>query len=197
MSLPPIHPIRRPYCVRHYEGLGDGLMGDLNRVILHDTESHDARLGWSDCSAVVANWKGNPQPSTSHPGTSWYYGAHFVVNKRGYAVSVDTVHTLLNHCGGANTGSIGIEQIGFASFTHAQWLQRPAQLRKVAKFLAWAHHQYGIPLVLNTTRGVSTHAMQSKVNPASSGHTDPGTGYPLKEVIDMAQGFVNRGGWWY
>lgn len=189
--------IRKPYSVRHYTGFGSGAMPKPTRVILHSTESGDARIGWTDCAAVVAYWKSNPHPSVSHPGTSWYDAAHFVVNKRGFSVSVDTPYTLLNHCGGANTSSIGIEQIGFAHFTAAQWAARPYQIRKVAKFLAWAHHDFGVPLVVSTSRGISTHAMQSKIHPEALGHTDPGAAYPLDHVLLLARRFVSQGGWWY
>jgi hypothetical protein len=43
--------------------------------------------------------------------------------------------------------------------------------------------------------GVMTHAMVSRFEPASEGHTDPGSGYPLAHVLAMARGYVKAGGW--
>ena len=186
-------PIRKPYSVRRFSGFGNGPQ-TVERVILHDTESPDAKLGWSDCTGVVNYWRDNPEQGDH--GT-YYLAAHFVVNKRGYSVAVDTPETLLYHCQGANTGSIGIEQIGYARFTREQWMARPGQLRKVAKFLAWSHKAYGVPMVVSVTRGVSTHKMQTDFHHIPGGHTDPGAGYPLQYVVDLAQRFVRQGGWWY
>jgi hypothetical protein len=106
------------------------------------------------------------------------------------------------HAGGLNTGSVGIEQIGFASFTEKDWTARHDQLIKVAKLLAWLHHEYRIPLVVPAEQGpgklmagVMTHAMVSRFEPASLGHTDPGSGYPLGQVIKIAAAFVAAKGW--
>jgi hypothetical protein len=40
-----------------------------------------------------------------------------------------------------------------------------------------------------------THAMVSRFESASEGHTDPGSGYPLAHVLAIANGYVKAGGW--
>lgn len=60
-----------------------------------------------------------------------------------------------------NTGSIGIEQIGVATFPNLLWRrQRRKQLYAVARIIARAHGRYGIPMrVRRDPRlpGVTTH----------------------------------------
>lgn len=161
---------------------------DPVRVVLHDTESHDAR-GITDLVGVIEFWKRNPYPS----GT--LNGAHYLVDGDGFIAQVGVLADILQHTGGANTGSIGIEQIGFASFSLRTWLTRRAQLDAVAKILAYLNHVHGIPLVKSTSRGVSTHAMQSAIHPESGGHSDPGRFYPFGRELKAAKAYVAAGGW--
>lgn len=88
---------------------------------------------------------------------------------------------------GYNTGSLSIEQVGFARFTRAQWLARPAQLLKVAKWIAYWSKKYDIPIVRSVTRGVLTHAEATKYKQVTGGHTDPGAGYPFDYVLRLAR----------
>lgn len=159
------------------------------RVILHDTESHDVPRSASDLLGVINFWKANPYPS----GT--LNGAHYLADADGFIAQVGTLADVLQHTGGANTGSVGIEQIGFARFLGAAWRARGAQLDAVAKILAYLNHHHGIPLTVSTSRGVSTHAMQSAIHPESLGHTDPGRFYPLGNVRARAKVYVDAGGW--
>lgn len=159
------------------------------RVVLHDTESHDVPRSSSDILGVIDFWKRNPYPSGS------LNGAHYIVDGDGFIAQIGTLADVLQHTGGANTGSVGIEQIAFARFTPAMWLGRKAELDSVAKILAYLNHHHGIPLEKSTSRGVSTHAMQSKIHPESLGHTDPGIGYPFKREMNAARAYVAAGGW--
>jgi hypothetical protein len=161
---------------------------DPVRVVLHDTESHDA-TGISDLVGVIEFWKRTPYPSGS------LNGAHYLVDRDGFIAQVGTLSDILQHTGGANTGSVGVEQIGFASFTTAAWLLRRAQLDAVAKILAYLNHVHGIPLARSTSSGVSTHAMQSAIHPESMGHSDPGRGYPFGRELKAAKAYVAAGGW--
>jgi hypothetical protein len=163
------------------------------RVVLHDTECHDA-AGISEIEGVVNFFMQTDQPDR--------LGAHCIVDADGNVGYLADPDQLLYHVGGLNTGSVGIEQIGFASFTEADWLRRPKQLDKVARILAWLHHDYAIPLEVpspqgaaDANHGVMTHAMVSRFEPASQGHTDPGSGYPLGHVLAIAKGYVKAGGW--
>ena len=153
------------------------------RVVLHDTESYD-RVGVSDIRGIAEFFQ--------RQGLG--YGSHLVIDlegKTGRLVDDDRIGW---HVGGANTGSLGIEQIGFGRFRRADWAKRPAQLEKVARWLAWWSKRWGIPLTLATGRGVCTHAMMSALHPESGGHTDPGFGYPLADVIARAR-VLKKTGW--
>jgi hypothetical protein len=163
------------------------------RVVLHDTECHDA-AGITEIEGVVNFWMQTSQPNR--------LGSHYIVDADGNIGKLGDPTQLLYHVGGLNTGSVGIEQIGFASFTEKDWLSRSAQLDKVARLLAYLHHACGIPLEVPqpqgaraANHGVMTHAMVSRFEPASEGHTDPGSGYPLAHVLAMARGYVKAGGW--
>lgn len=165
------------------------------RVILHDTESHDA-AGEQDISGILSGWR------NAEARLGFLPGAHFIVDADGNLGKVADVHRILNHAGGLNTDSVGIEQVGFASFTEADWLERRDQLEVVARLLAWLHVEYGIPLEIPAKQGpglpmhgVMTHAMVSRFEPASDGHSDPGSGYPIAHVLKLAKSYVAAGGW--
>lgn len=81
-----------------------------------------------------------------------------------------------------NTGKVGIEQAGFASFTREQWLARPHQLHATAQLVAWYSYRWNIPITHNTTHGVCMH-----VDLPEGGHHDPGHGYPFAYVLDLAK----------
>lgn len=187
-------PIHEP-SIAYYAPAGAFTHGSMTpvRVVLHDTECHDA-AGITEIEGVVNFWMQTSQPNR--------LGAHYIVDADGNIGKLADGTNLLYHVGGLNTGSIGIEQIGFASFTEKDWLARPKQLDKVARLLAWLHVDYQIPLEVparqgatQANRGVMTHAMVSRFEPDSMGHTDPGSGYPLASVLTAARGYVKAGGW--
>lgn len=188
-----LSPIHEPSLA--FVAPGSFSIGEQNpvRVVLHDTECHDA-AGISEIQGVVAFWM-----RTELPGR---LGAHYIVDADGNVGRCGTPDQILQHVGGLNGGSVGIEQIGFASFTEKDWLDRPKQLERVARILAWLHEAYKIPLAVPSPqrdgllmRGVMTHAMVSRFEPASLGHTDPGAGYPLAHVLARAKQIVDDRGW--
>ena len=146
------------------------------RVVLHDTESHD-HAGIGDIKGIFDFWK--------RQGLG--YGAHLVIDKSGNTGQGCMFKSIAWHVEGHNTGSIGIEQSGFARFTPKAWYLRRRQLRKVAEWLAYLSQSAGIPLVHSMAHGVCTHA------DFHGGHTDPGSGYPLKHVLRMARRIKARG----
>lgn len=183
--MPKLVQIHKPTISYHAPpGLTHGYMGNPLRIILHDTESHDEK-GIGDMAAIANFWLRGPDK----------LGAHFMVDQEGNVGQFGEPTELMYHTLDANTGSVGIEQIGFASFTKQAWEARPSQLMKVAKLLAWLSVEYHIPLRVSTVHGVSTHAMQTIAHHVAGGHTDPGKGYPLDDVIAMAKGFKDAGGW--
>lgn len=156
------------------------------RVVLHDTESHDT-AGISDVRGIYSFWQSQ----------GLGYGAHLVIDRDGNTAMADCgFGTELWHVGNYNGGSIGIEQIGFASNKRAAWLhQNEQQIIKVARWIAWFHRAYGIPVEHSIEHGVCTHADVGHAGIDTSGHTDPGTGYPLDTVLWLARRYVARGGW--
>lgn len=195
--MPDLTAIHEPHAIVHAPAgvWGVGTHADPVRVILHDTESHDAR-GVTDITGILNGWR------NAESRLGFLPGAHYIVDEDGNVGKVAPVTAVLNHCGGLNTGSIGIEQIGFASFDEADWLHRPKQIDTVARILAWAHVQLGVPLEVPSPQGhglamhgVLTHAMVSRFEPRAEGHTDPGVGYPKGHVLKLAKSYVAAGGW--
>lgn len=150
------------------------------RIVYHDTEGHD-EAGIRDLAGVAFYWH----------GISWGPGSQIGVDAEGYTARYVDDLEIAYHVENHNTGSLGIEQIGFARFLPSVWLLRPKQLETVAHWTAYWSVTYGIPLKLDVEHGVSTHAMQSRAFHGS--HTDPGTGYPLQRVLDRAQAIVATG----
>lgn len=147
-------------------------------VVLHSTESHD-RPGTSDVAGVLMFLE----------DTTEALGIHFVVDKEGNTGQGARINQLVYHARGANSRSIGIEQIGFAYHTHWDRSDRTPQLEKVAKLLAWLSKERGIPLKRSTTNGI---AMHSEI--LAGGHTDPGPNYPLNHVLKLAKKY-KKSGW--
>lgn len=143
------------------------------RIVLHDTEGHDV-AGTRDLAGVAAFWHGQ----------GLGYGAHLGVDAEGLTGRYVDDREIAWHVARRNTGSLGIEQIGFAWFPLPTWLGRKDQLETVSQWLAHWSAKYGIPLRVDVEHGVSTHAMQSKTFGGT--HTDPGRFYPLDRVIDRA-----------
>ena len=156
------------------------------RIVLHDTESHDT-AGVSDISGIFNFWHTQKNPD----GSLAKYGAHFVVDGDGNVGKGGDTRQIQYHVGNLNTGSIGIEQIGFASLPRLIWKRRRRkQLYSVARILAWAHGEYGIPLKVQSdpqAPGITTHRLVGAAGIDTSGHTDPGAGYPLGFVVTLAK----------
>lgn len=150
------------------------------RIVLHDTESHDV-AGITDLSGIARFWHSQ----------GLGYGAHVGVDKEGLSARYVSDTRIGWHVANRNTGSLGVEQIGFASFPLAVWWTRPRQLRTVARWLAYWSDRYSIPLRVDVDNGVSTHAMQSKAYGGS--HYDPGAGYPLRFVVQLARTYQRFG----
>lgn len=151
------------------------------RVVLHSTESDGLGPGYAD--GVCGYWQ--------RQGLG--YGAHFIVSREG------TVSTCLGrsriawHVENHNTGSIGIEQAGFARFSAMEWISREKELDAVARVIARLAAAFTIPLEHSTDRGVSMHIDCSREFGGS--HTDPGHFYPFSHVLGMARSYAHAGGW--
>jgi N-acetylmuramoyl-L-alanine amidase len=150
------------------------------RIVLHDTESHDV-AGIRDLEGIATFWH----------GVSWGPGSQVGVDSEGHSaryVSDGLIsYSVENH----NTGTLAIEQVGFAAFSHHVWMLRRRQLETTAWWVAHWSLLYTIPLVLGVERGLSTHKMQSDVYHGT--HYDPGRGYPLGWVLSRAKQLAVEG----
>jgi len=159
----------------------------ISAIVLHDTESHDIP-GTGDLKAIGA-WFDNPAAQAS---------AHVCVDGQGYSAQYVPDDRKAWHCMNYNSQTLGVEQIGFATYTTLLWNRDArAQLKKVAKYLAYWSQRYGIPLqrgaVSNgqvTRKGVVTH---SDLGAMGGGHHDPGPAYPVNAVLYTARYYKRRG----
>lgn len=152
-----------------------------SRIVLHSTESDGRGLAYG--RSIAAYWQ--------RQGLG--YGAHFVVSRDGAVINCAPVEDITWHVENRNTGSVGIEQSGYAAMERAEWMRRPSELDATARIIAALAHTWDIPLVINVDHGVATHAMES--HHYGGTHTDPGNGYPLTHVLGMARAYVKAGGW--
>lgn len=163
-------------------------IADINQIVLHSVEGADLSGADSIAEAV-----GRMTESPS-------YGAspHFTVDR-------DSIqrHLIITKVGwqaaGDNTDTIGIEQAGFAHWSQKKWLEQKSELDRVAWLLAKLNKQTGIPLrfvnasgLRRNTRGVTTHAEVTKAWGIYGGHTDPGTGYPIRTVLAKARAYREK-----
>lgn len=94
----------------------------------------------------------------------------------------------------ANTQGFHIEQCGYAAWTAAEWEKHLTMLHRTAYKLALHSIAFKIPLVFLDAaalkagrKGVTTHAQISLAWPNKLGnHHDPGKGYPMSLVINLA-----------
>lgn len=155
------------------------------RIILHCTESPNV-VGGADVKAIPAYWQRQGEG----------FGSHLVVDRTGLTCRCVYDHRIAWHVGGHNTGSLGIEQIGYASYSTTEWDKLGiVGLKQVAKWCAHWSLQYNIPIRASVTRGICTHRMMSLAYPADTNHTDPGRNYPLDHVLALAT-YYRKNGWY-
>jgi N-acetyl-anhydromuramyl-L-alanine amidase AmpD len=186
----PVRGVYRPVVQMNLNPLfADEVKGRIQPriVVLHTTESHDAP-GLADVKGVAGFLDRHSQD----------LAIHLIVDEEGNSAAFleragkDGGHLApvkFFHAGGVNGYSIGIEQIGFAKTPLAGWWRRPKQLLKVARWLAYCHAHFGIPLVHSTTHGVCRHVDVS----GPGGHWDPGPGYPFRFVLTLARACAKFG----
>jgi N-acetyl-anhydromuramyl-L-alanine amidase AmpD len=167
-------PVRRPYervkmNVRN-QSSRNGTTPNL--IVIHDTESHNVP-GDGDLKAI-GNWFDNPAAQAS---------SHVCVDAEGRSARYVPDERKAWHVAAFNSGSLGIEQIGVATQTF--WPD--AQLKKVAKYVAYWSKKYGIPI---DEKHVRTHA---SLGTAGGGHHDPGTHYPMDTMLHHARYYARRG----
>jgi hypothetical protein len=180
--------VRRPYEVVHMNVRNQSSRsGPIRAIVLHDTESKDYP-GASDLRAI-GNWFDNPQ-ALLRP--------MFVSTAKDTPLSTFPMGIRHGIALAYNSATLGIEQIGYATFTRAVWSRNHrAQLRKVAQYIAYWSKKYDIPIRKGrgvngviTKKGIVTHR---SLGAAGGGHHDPGLGYPQRAVFALARYYRARG----
>jgi len=151
------------------------------RGIIHATEGPN-KPGPQEPKNVALFWQGQGQG----------YGTPLVIDAEGNTNKGCLTVELTWHTGGRNTGSFGIENVGFSSETSVQWATHKAGLKQLAKWMAWCKREHGVPLTWDVQRGWSTHAMQSAAFHTTD-HTDPGPNFPKKRVMAWARWYAING----
>jgi hypothetical protein len=95
-------------------------------------------------------------------------------------------------CIAFNDVSVNAETCAFADWTEDQWRSHDNLLRNLAQWAKEESDRFGIPLVALTPgqaqsggRGVCRH---SDLGVAGGDHHDPGPGFPMDFVLNLAQG---------
>lgn len=164
----------RKYTAYHHSGLRTQ---PVKWIVLHDTEG-----GTAESNARYF----------SEPGSGG--SAHLVIDNN------KCFRTLPNNvvpwgAPGANEQGFHIEQVGYASWTAAQWLNNKGTLDTAAYKTALHLKVFGLPPKFRTAfwlrlgfRGVTTHAEVTKAFKGGS-HTDPGSGWPRKYFMTQVKRF--------
>jgi len=172
--------------VRHwYPSPNYSTGGSTKRLlVLHTTEGWgDSPSGMYDCAIY---FQGNVGASSDVIIDSFHPG-HICEGVAPY-------NNAWTQCGFNSQTASAAEQCGYAAWSRNEWLNnRMSLLENAAAWLAEESHRFGIPLTeLSSSqsqdgysKGVTYH---SRLGPDGCGHSDPGSGYPLAEVLEMARG---------
>ena len=173
----PVHAKCNPQ-YRAYHNSGKRDIGVIKLIVLHDTEGGSA--------ASIAHYFAEASSGGS---------AHLVVDDAGcYRCLPDDM--IPWGAPGANVDGFHIEQCAYARWTRDEWLRHDAILHRVAYKVAAAGKRFEIPMkfvdhygILAGHKGITTHAEVTKAYPKLGTHTDPGSGYPIHHVIDLAHNY--------
>jgi N-acetylmuramoyl-L-alanine amidase-like protein len=153
-------------------------------IVLHTTEGSDNPNGNADLKGIISLF--NSEEASSHVVNN--------VNGRDARMVKDEAKAW-TQCY-LNPVSLAIEQIAFSAFTMDQWFERPHQLANTAKWIAHWSQLHGIPI----RRGVAPagYVLRSGVvqhknlGTQGCGHSDCGSGYPIKYVRKLARYFLAK-----
>lgn len=153
-------------------------------IVLHTTEGGDNPTGNADLKSLGALF--NSEEASSHVGNN--------VDGRD-ARFVDDAAKAWTQCY-LNPVCLSIEQISFSSFSAEEWFKRPHQLANTAKWIAYWSSKYDIPIrkgLTSGTRVLRTGVVQHKnLGELGCGHSDCGSGYPIRYVRLLARYFQAR-----
>jgi hypothetical protein len=157
----------------------------IHGLVLHTTEGGDSPSGDPPSDLVTLGSVFDGEEASAHMGVNvrGSFGRYVEDDAKAWAVC------------NFNSVTLSLEQIGFAHFSHEEWMgHRAAQLHGAAEFLAYGHAHYGVPLTKGEcSSGAITRAgifQHKDLGISGSGHEDCGSGYPQGYVTELAQYFV-------
>ena len=179
-AKPKAFSIQHDYHAAHHSG--NRSLSAIHFIVLHDMEN------------------------TSFDNAAENVGAYFEMQASGgsthFGVDDNSIQQYLSHevipwgAPYANTTGVHIEQMGKASWDEKEWLKHSGTLERTAWLVARLCKQLGITLrlvgvddVRKGVRGVTTHHICTDAFHIAGGHTDPGPGYPIGHVLDLAKKF--------
>lgn len=149
-------------------------------IVLHTTEGHES-AGISDLVSL-GNWFDNPAAQAS---------SHLANDADGNIARYVPDTNKAWACAGFNSVSLNLEQIGFAAETKDQWMHQVKQLRSTAEIIAHWCDKHKIPVQHGAVSGTQVTkpgvVFHSDLGTYGGGHHDPGTGFPLTYVLNLAQ----------
>lgn len=157
-------------------------------IVLHTTEGHN-RPGVGDLADLAAFFDRISTQASSHVANDAEgHDCRMVPDER-------KAWTQAN----LNSPALSIEQVGFAATPKGDWFEdAPKQLANTAKWIAYWHGEWDIPIQRGVTSGtailkpgVCSHA---QLGMEGGGHHDPGSAYPFEYVLDLARVFALRRG---
>jgi len=184
-----LHRIRSDYEAVHHGGQRG--LGGIIWIVLHDMES----TNYDRAAENTGAWF-----EMQASGGSTHYGCDNDSIQRYLAIT-----TIAYGAPWANEEGVHIEQMGVARWTRAQWMSKAAgTLDNCAWLIARIHNR--LDMVHNTVpirrltdeqvrhhaKGVVTHRQLTRALGVGT-HTDPGSGYPIAYVIDLAKKYHAEG----
>jgi len=178
-----LHVIHHDYHATHSSGLRP--IKALRFIVLHDMEN----TAYNSAAENTGAWFENRAS-----GGSSNYG----VDNNSIQQYLDLGVTPWG-APSVNYDGVHIEQMGRADWNYTQWLAKAAgTLDNTAWLMARLNTITGIPLrrltdnqVSHRVKGVITHLQATRVFGGT--HTDPGSGYPLDHIINMALRYAKQG----
>jgi hypothetical protein len=151
-------------------------------LVIHTTEGFTGSNGMYDC----AQYFQGPVGTSSHVVIDNFHPGHI-------CECVTPDYSSWTQCNYNAATWASVEQCGYASWSRDTWLNdKMPLLENTAAWLAEESARSGIPLTDLTSsaaqgsgRGVCYHM---DLGPSGCGHSDPGSGYPLDVVLEMARG---------
>lgn len=149
----------------------------IRLIVVHSTESHN-RPGNADLAAI-GSWFQNPAAQVS---------AHVCTDADGNSARYVIDSKKAWHCGGFNSASLGVEQIGTSS--GMAWT-RP-EIRETARWIALWSRKHKVPIRQGQVNqdgavirsGVVRH---SDLGAKGGNHGDPGPNYPWRTLLGLAR----------